>query len=92
MDPNTTGQLTAALRPWVKDALGYIKQRPDLVAEMAKCLNQDGDVRIVFHIRANAITVEAADYNEGTMAELFRQHLLGDDGFGHDFQLRGALQ
>ena len=80
IDPNTTNALTAALRPWVQQAPAYIKQRPDLTAELAKCMDGDRDVRIVFHTRGKAITVEACDYAAGTVAELFRQHLIPDDG------------
>jgi len=65
IDPNTTNALTAALRPWVQQALAYIKQRPDLTAELAKCMDGDRDVRIVFHTRGKAITVEACDYAAG---------------------------
>jgi hypothetical protein len=86
MNPKTTSELTTALRPWVNDALAYIKERPDLWAELVKCMTADGDVRVVFHIRANAITVEAADYTESTVAELFRQQIVPEDGFGHDIE------
>jgi len=78
-----TCELTSALQPWLNEALLYLRQQPDLMAELRKCMNGDGDVRIVFHTRANALTIEAADYAESTVAELFRQTLVpsGDGRF-----------
>ena len=39
-----------------------------------------GDVRVVFHVRENAITVEVVDYADVTVAEVFRHHLVAEDG------------
>ena len=81
MNEQTTHRLIKTLRQWIVDALGHIKPHPDQWGELARCMAiVGGDVRVVFHVRENSITVEACDYGAGTIAELFRQHLVPADG------------
>jgi hypothetical protein len=80
MDSKTTRNLTMALRPWLAEAIEVIKLRPDIIAAMRKSADGAGDVRVVFHIRENAISVEVVDYAESTVVEVFRQMLLPEDG------------
>jgi hypothetical protein len=79
--PRDVNQLTNALRPWLEEALTYIKHRPDLIAEVSKCLDGNGDLRVVFHVCENGFTIEVADYSESTFTEIFRQNLV-PGGFG----------
>jgi hypothetical protein len=80
MDPKKlSAVLKAALSLWVTGAIEHIKQHPDHMAELRKCMRGNGDVRIVYHARANAIVIEAADYAEGTVTEIFREHLVPDE-------------
>lgn len=84
MDPQLTAALRAALNLWVSAAMRYIDWRPVQMAELRKCMEGDGEVRIIiiYHVKANAITIEAIDHAERTFAELFRQQLVpGDIGF-----------
>jgi hypothetical protein len=82
MDPQLTAALKAALNLWVSAAMRYIDGRPVQMAELRKCMEGDGEVRIIYHVKANAITIEAIDHAERTFAELFRQQLVpGDIGF-----------
>jgi len=80
MDRKTTHNLTEALAPWVKEAIAHIKPHQEHWAEIVKCMNGNGDVRVVFHARANCITVEVADYDESTVAEVFREFLVPPGG------------
>jgi hypothetical protein len=50
------------------------------MAEMRTCMDGYGDVRVVFHVRENAITVEVVDYADSTVTELFRHHLVAEGG------------
>jgi hypothetical protein len=80
MNQQTTHNLTKALGPWIIEAMAEMKQRPDLMAELRKCMSGHGDLRIVFHVRANALTFEAVNYDEQTVAELLREYIVPADG------------
>ena len=81
MNFEITHNLTMALRPWLAEAIEHIKKRPETIHIMRKCAEGAGDVRVVFHIRENAITVEVIDYSDNTVAEIFRQLVTpGDSG------------
>jgi len=56
--------------------MAEVKQRPDLMAELAECMTANGEVRIVHHVRANCITLEAINYQAGTCAGLLRNYLI----------------
>jgi hypothetical protein len=84
MDPKLSAALKAALSLWLNGALEQIKSHPVQMAELRKCMTGDGDVRVVYHARANALALEAADYTEGetVVTEIFRENLVpGDIGF-----------
>ena len=56
-----------------------IRQHTDHVAELRKAMGGDsGEVRIVYHMRANAMTIETFDADDQTVivTELFREQLL----------------
>jgi hypothetical protein len=75
--------LTEALKPWVADALIHIRPHRKEWAEVVRCINGDGDVRIAYLARENIFTIEACDYADGTVTEVYRQHPVpADAGFG----------
>jgi poly-beta-hydroxyalkanoate depolymerase len=76
MDAQTTHNLTEAIKPWLSDAIAHIRPHREQWAEVVKCMNSDGDMRIVFYVRVNAFTVEAEDYREKMVTEVFRQQLV----------------
>jgi hypothetical protein len=71
--------LTEALKPWVADALVHIRPRREEWAELVRCIDGDGDVRIVYLARENVFTIEACDHADGTVTEVFRQHTVTAD-------------
>ena len=80
MNEQTTHNLMEAVKAWLSEAIGHIKKRPEQWAEVVKCMKGNGDVRIVFYAKENCVAVEAADYDESTVAEVFRQHLVPNEG------------
>src|SRR5215204_6232914 len=46
---------------WLTEAMALIRQKPDLMTQMRNCMDGYGDVRVVFHVRENATTVEVVD-------------------------------
>jgi hypothetical protein len=73
LNEHTTCQLIDALKPWMMEAIEKTRSHPEQWAQVVKCMNGNGDVRIVVYARENAITVEAANYDEDTVVEVFRQ-------------------
>jgi hypothetical protein len=74
-----THNLIEAIRPWLSEVIGQIRSHREQWDEVVKCMNGNGDVRIVFYARENVITIEAVDYADSTTAEVFRQHLVPPD-------------
>jgi hypothetical protein len=59
-----------------------LRDHADHIAELRSAMGGDnGDVRIVYHMRANAITIETFDTSEQTVTvtELFREQLVAGD-------------
>jgi hypothetical protein len=75
MDVKETLDLQNALKPWIRRAKAHINQDPDLVALMTKCLNGDGDVRVVYYVVAACFAIECYDFQQGKVSEVFRQYL-----------------
>jgi hypothetical protein len=50
------------------------------MTQMRNCMDGYGDVRVVFHVPENAITVEVVDYADSTVSEGFCHHLVAEDG------------
>jgi hypothetical protein len=81
MDPEITHALKTALTLWTAHAVAYLKGHKEQMAELRKGMQDAGaDVRIVYHVRGAAITIETIDLERGTIAELFREVLVPDDG------------
>jgi hypothetical protein len=81
MDPKLSSTLKMAAALWLKEAVEqHIHPHPVQQAELERCTTSDGcDVRVVYHTRANSISVETVDYTEAdkvTVAELYRDHLV----------------
>jgi hypothetical protein len=76
MDPKLTLVLANGLELWLDAALADLRMSatPEDVAELAKAMDT-GDVRVVYNIRANVISIETFDPNDETATELFRVHL-----------------
>jgi hypothetical protein len=86
MNQETTHNLTEALRPWLTEALAMLQQSErsvDAMTELRKSMEGNGDVRVVFHVRENAFSIECATYVSGKIevVEIFRELLVPDSGF-----------
>lgn len=78
-DPKLSTALKSALCVWLDGALLLMRKHSDHVAELRRAMRRDsGDVRIVYHMRANAITIETFDDSGRTVTitELFREQLI----------------
>jgi hypothetical protein len=75
VDLELSANLKTALSAWVAEAVQHIKDRSEL-AELKKCMDGDGDVRIVFSARRNAIVIETLNFAEQTATEIFREELV----------------
>jgi len=81
-DPRLSAALKSALSVWLDGALLIVRKHADHVAELRKAMGRDhGEVRIVYHMRANAITIETVEASEQTitLTELFREALVPGD-------------
>ncbi len=74
MDLDLSTNLKTAISAWVSEAVQHFKN--DELSELRKCMEGDGDVRIVYSVRRNAIVVETMDFAEQTVTELFREELV----------------
>jgi hypothetical protein len=82
MDEKTSATTKLALGLWVQAALEHIKLHPEHLAELAKAINSDtGDVRVVYHTKANAIAIETLELVEDkwVVRELYRDIPVRDD-------------
>jgi hypothetical protein len=83
MDPKLTTALKLAASLWAKAAEQQLRSHPEQLAELERCIISDAcDVRIVYHTRANAITLETVEPSADgklTAVELFRDQLFKDD-------------
>jgi hypothetical protein len=78
-DPRLSAALKSALSVWLDGALLLMRKHTDHVAELRRAMGGDGgDVRIVYHMRANAMTIETFDATDQTVTvtELFREQLV----------------
>lgn len=73
-NPNEIQLLANALSLWMQtQVIPLIKNYPDRMAELKACLDGDGEVHIVYSIRAATISVIADNYAEQASAEVYRQ-------------------
>jgi len=81
-DPKLSAALKSALCVWLDGAMLLLREHAAHVAELRSAMRRDsGDVRIVYHMRANAITIESFDAKGSTVTvtELFREQLINED-------------
>ena len=81
-DPRLSAALKSALSVWLDGALLILRKHADHVAELRRAMGgESGDVRIVYHMRANAMTIETYDATEQsvTVTELFREQLVPEE-------------
>ena len=81
-DPRLSAALKSALSVWLDGAMLVVRKHADHVAELRKAMGGDnGEVRIVYHMRANAITIETVEASDQsvTLTELFREALMPGD-------------
>jgi hypothetical protein len=81
-DPKLSAALKSALCVWLDGAMLLLREHAAHVAELRSAMRRDsGDVRIVYHMRANAITIESFDAKGRTVTvtELFREQLIHED-------------
>jgi len=78
-DPRLSAALKSAIAVWLDGAMLLLRDHADHIAELRNAMGGDnGDVRIVYHMRANAISIETFDTSEQTVTvtELFREQLV----------------
>jgi hypothetical protein len=81
MNPQISRALKTAVTLWTAQAVEHLKGHAKQIVELRKAMEgETADVRIIFHIRANAITMETFDLGERTFCEIFREELIPDDG------------
>jgi hypothetical protein len=81
MNPKITGALKAAVAVWLMEAVPHIKGHHKKMAKLRNGLESEGcDVRVIFHLRANAITIETFDLADNTFTEILRNQIVPDDG------------
>ena len=57
-DPRLSAALKSAIAVWLDGAMLLLRDHADHIAELRTAMGGDnGDVRIVYHMRANAITM-----------------------------------
>ncbi len=78
MDPKLSVAIKSAFSGWLKAAMIEVKHHPEQKAELKKAMD-DGDVRIVFNVRGNSISLETIDYVENAITELLREQLVASD-------------
>jgi ABC-type uncharacterized transport system ATPase subunit len=81
MDPQISAMVKRAVVLWTGNAVEHLKDYPDRMAELKKAMEDEAaDVRIIYYVRANAISIERFDLSERTFTEIFREELVPDDG------------
>lgn len=80
MDPRLSAALKSALAVWLDSAMEEMREHAAQVAALRKAMwDNSGDVRISYHIRRNAISIETFDADEEVGIELFREQLVPDN-------------
>ncbi len=74
MDLDLSTNLKTAISAWVSEAVQHFKD--DQLSQLRKCMAGDGDVRIVYSVRRNAVVIETMDFADQMVAEVFREELV----------------
>lgn len=76
MDLELSANLKTAISAWVTEAVQRLRNNNHQLAELKKCVEGDGDVRIVYSVRRNVVIIETMDFAEETFTEIFREELV----------------
>ncbi len=79
MDPKLSADLKTALRAWLIAAIKNVREQGAMPKIKQAMEGDNRDVRLVLHVRADAITIETADYTEMVVTEIFRENLVAAD-------------
>jgi hypothetical protein len=80
MNSKISSALKNAVGHWLNEAIPHIKGRREQMAELRNGLEGDGcDVRVIYHLRANCITIETFDMANRTFTEILRDQFVPDD-------------
>ncbi|HET8668819.1 MAG TPA: hypothetical protein VFM10_12620 [Terriglobales bacterium] len=80
MDPRFSKILKSALSFWLTSAIEHVKDHAERMEELKKCTAGDqGEVRIIYHVKANVVSLETLNMAEGKFRELFREQLAPED-------------
>jgi hypothetical protein len=81
MDPQFSTMVKRAAALWTAAAIEHLKGYTEQMAALKSGMEDDAaDVRIIYHVRANAIGIETFDLRKRTFTEIFREELAPDDG------------
>jgi hypothetical protein len=76
MDPQFSAMVKRAAAQWIAAAIEHLKGYPQQMDALKKSMEDVGaDVRIIYYIRADAISIEACDFSKRTFTEVFREEL-----------------
>ncbi len=75
MDLDLSANLKTAISAWVAGVVEHLNGHSELVA-LKKCMQGDGDVRVIYSVRRNALIIETMDFAEQTVIEIFREDLV----------------
>jgi hypothetical protein len=79
-EPRLSNIIKSALSFWLTGAVERVGPHANRMAELRKCsVGDQGDLRIIYHVKANVISLEAFNMAEGTFTELFRERLAPGD-------------
>jgi hypothetical protein len=80
MDPRLSKILKSSLSFWLTGAIEHVRPHANRMAQLKKCtVGDQGELRIIYHVKANVISLETLNMAEGTSTELFREQLVPGD-------------
>jgi|tagenome__1003787_1003787.scaffolds.fasta_scaffold20784502_3 hypothetical protein len=79
-EPRLSKIIKSALSFWLSETIERVRPHANRMDELRKCtVGDQGDLRIIYHVKANVISLEAFNMAEGTFTELFRERLAPGD-------------
>ena len=81
MDRQFSAMVKRASALWIAAVIEHLKGYAEQMDLLKKSMENDAaDVRIIYYIRADAISIEACDFSKRMFTEVFREELTPDDG------------
>lgn len=74
MDLDLSANVKAAISTWVAEAFKHLNS--EQLSALKKCMQGDGDVRVIYSVRHNALIIETMNFAEQTVTEIFREDLV----------------